>query len=133
MGIIFYACCAIIRAIALITGFTYEEVNTILFIITEPTIILITGLVILFRHLNWATVLLNLIYIFIYIKIETFYAAYSLHDACVQAYSDLRFLGDITGIGYIGINLFLFIILFLGLLMFNIIAFFWPKRKKQRN
>jgi hypothetical protein len=41
-----------------------------------------------------------------------------------MAYNDLETLGKITGMGYVGINLFLFIILFLTIFGFNMISVF---------
>ncbi len=47
--ILFRLCCGIITLISYCTGFTYEEVNSILFIYGEPIIIGLCNLFILFK------------------------------------------------------------------------------------
>jgi len=56
------------------------------------------------------------------------YSVLSAHDTCVMAYNDLETLGKTTGMGYVGINLFLFIILFLTIFGFNMISAFLIKK-----
>ncbi|MCR4851994.1 MAG: hypothetical protein K5893_00195 [Prevotella sp.] len=42
--LLFRFCCGIITVISMLTGFTYEEVNTFLFIYVEPLILMATAL-----------------------------------------------------------------------------------------
>ena len=60
------------------------------------------------------------------------YYPLGLDGACRLAYKDLETLGNLTGVGYIAINLFLFIALFLGLMAFNILIMIKCKSKKNR-
>lgn len=133
MYILFRLCCGIITLISYCTGFTYEEVNSILFIYGEPIIIGLCNLFILFKSFNhkflWIfTTLYNIFYLFGVLNIFIRYIPYSLHNACVVAYKDLEILGSITGFGYIGINLFSFVILPVLLIILNIIFYAYLKR-----
>lgn len=107
--ILFRLCCGIITLISYCTGFTYEEVNSILFIYGEPIVIGLCNLFILFKSFNHKILcvfitLYNIFYLFVISKIFIHYIPYSLHNACVVAYKDLDTLGSITGFGYIGIK-----------------------------
>lgn len=132
MVILFKICCGIIYLISLITGFTYEEVNTILFIYGEPLILIITSFFITLISLIYfkqhiiekiifcLSIPYNTIMWLLTFLLWNYYQSLSLHEACVQAYKDLDYIGQITGMGYVNINLFLFIVLFLFILIFNI-------------
>ena len=135
--ILFRLCCGIITLISYCTGFTYEEVNSILFIYGEPIVIGLCNLFILFKSFNHKLLcvlitLYNIFYLFVISKIFIHYIPYSLHNACVVAYKDLETLGSITGFGYVGINLFLFIILPLLLVNLNIIFYAIIKRNRNK-
>lgn len=142
MGIIFQICCGIITVLAYIFGTTYEEMNTYLFIYAQPAILLLSfGVVIgvvlfkLVRRFSFLKTFLLFLFGFLglgYLAPTLYvwkrYSTFSAHDACVLAYDDLAYLGEITSLGYVGINLFLFIILFLAILGFNMISAFAIKK-----
>ena len=124
MEIIFQICCEIVRVLSGVFCVTYEEMNTILFIYVQPILILISFAIVvsvilakLFKHISILKLFLIALFGmggFIY-SLTTFavwnqYSALSLHDTCVLAYDDLKAPGGMTGMGYVGINLFLFII-----------------------
>ena len=124
MEIIFQICCEILRALSGVFGFTYEEMNTILFIYVQPILILISFAIVisvilakLFKHVSILKLFLivlfgmgGLMYSLTTFVVWNRYSALSLHDTCVLAYDDLKAPGGMTGMGYVGINLFLFII-----------------------
>ena len=58
------------------------------------------------------------------------YYPLGLDGVCRLAYKDLETLGNLIGVGYIAINLFLFIALFLGLMAFNILIMIKCKTEK---
>lgn len=132
MDIIFKICCGIIYAISLVTGFSYEIINTFLFIYLEPLILVVSGWMITaygikhFKHDTFIKVVLPLSIIYnvclttAAVSIWRHYSQFSMQIACERAYIDLDTLGRITGLGYVNINLFLFIVLFLFVLTFNI-------------
>ena len=128
--IVFYICCAIMQIVAWIFGVTYEAANTICFIYLEPAIITLTATItacyVVYKlkpHILWVP--LAIIYLIPYYMgcyvIWSHYYPLGLDGACRLAYKDLEVLGNVTGVGYIAINLFLFIILFLGLMILNIL------------
>ena len=127
--IVFYICCAIMQIVAWIFGVTYEAANTICFIYLEPAIITLTATITacyvvnkLKPHILWVP--LAIIYLIPYYvgcyAIWSHYYPLGLDGACRLAYKDLEVLGNLTGVGYIAINLFLFILLFVGLMALNI-------------
>ncbi len=134
MYILFRICCGIIYVISLVTGLTYEEVNTVLFIYAEPAIVVLTSLAVslislIYIRRSWLHKLVFVISIpynmvaLLCVKILwMYYSEYTLQTACEQAYKDLELLGQQTGVGYVNINLFLFIVLFLFLLFVHISA-----------
>ena len=129
---IFRVCCGIIYAISYLTGYSYEVVNTFLFIYLEPVILLISGwLITVFAikyfkasTFNKIVFLLSIVYnsviTIVIAAIWKHYLQFNMDMACQRAYIDLDTIGRITGLGYINTNLFLFIILFLFILVFNI-------------
>lgn len=128
MYILFLICCEIIRQISYITGYTYEELNTFLFLYTQPIILISTGFMAFIKE--GKTLLRYIIFIpqfLIFTIIVLRYWTTTAHNACLIAYNDLELLGQITGLGYVLINLFLFIFFFLSVLMFNILC--WKVKK----
>ena len=135
---LFYICCAIMQIVAWVFGVTYEAANTICFIYLEPAIITLTATITacyimckLKPRVLWIP--LAAIYLIPYyvgcFAIWTRYYPLGLDNACRLAYKDLEVLGNITGVGYIAINLFLFIALFLGLMVFNIFIVTWAHQR----
>ena len=145
MGLIFEICVGIIRAFAFVTGSTYEEANTYLFIYLQPALLVLSALfvfgasaILLYRYFSWKHFVLFsffgmslLGHVMMAGMVWQHYMPYSTHDACVQAYKDLAMMGEATGLGYIGINLFLFIMFFLFVFCSNLImgVLLWQKRK----
>ena len=128
--IVFCVCCAIMQVVAWAFGVTYEAANSICFLYMEPAIVTLTATIAaifivckLKPKILWAP--LTAIYLAPYcagcFMIWSHYYPLGLDGACRVAYKDLEYLGNLTGVGYIAINLFLFIILFLGLMVFNIL------------
>lgn len=126
--ILFYLCCAIMQVVAWIFGVTYEAANSICFIYLEPAILTFAATVAVIYMVHklkpkilW--IFLSVIYLMPYYTscfvIWSHYYPLGLDGACRLAYKDLETLGNLTGVGYIAINLFLFIALFLGLMVFN--------------
>ena len=142
MDSIFQICCNIIRYLSDIFGITYEELNTYLFIYIEPLLVMISFAIvigiIITKLLKKASILTFLLLAFfgigglVYMAATLFvwkrYSVLSAHDTCVMAYNDLETLGKTTGMCYVGINLFLFIILFLTIFGFNMISAFLIKK-----
>ena len=139
--VLFYVCCAIMQVVAWVFGITYEAANSICFIYLEPAIVTLTAtiaaLCMVFKlkpKILWT--LLSAIYLVPYyascFMIWSHYYPLGLDGACRLAYKDLETLGNLTGVGYIAINLFLFIALFLGLMAFNILIMIKCKSKKNR-
>ena len=131
LELLFRLCCGIITAISYVTGYSYEVVNTFLFIYLEPFILLVTGCMITYfgfkyrksivnKRILGLSIIYNAVFFVIIGSIWKFYAQFNMQTACERAYIDLDTLGRITGLGYININLFLFIVLFLAILIFNI-------------
>ena len=127
--VLFYLCCAIMQVVAWTFGVTYEAANSICFIYLEPAILTLTATIaaafLVFKlkpKILWIP--LAVIYLVPYYAscfvIWSHYYPLGLDGACRLAYKDLETLGNLTGVGYIAINLFLFIALFLGLMAFNI-------------
>lgn len=141
MGTIFQICCDIIRALSNFWGITYEEMNTYLFIYAQPILSIlsfVTTISIITSKLLKKVSMLNLFNLVLFgmgglvYTITTFvvwkrYSVLSAHDTCILAYKDLETLGKMTGMGYIGINFFLFIILFSLVFGLNIISAFLLK------
>ena len=128
--IIFYICCAIMQVVAWVFGVTYEVANSVCFIYMEPAIITLTAtiaaLFMMYKlkpKILWIP--LSIIYLVPYyascVVIWSHYYPLGLDGACRLAYKDLETLGNLTGVGYIAINLFLFIVLFLALMALNIL------------
>jgi len=128
--IVFYLCCGIMQVVAWAFGVTYEAANTVCFIYLEPAIVTLTATITacyvackLRPRLLWT--LLAAIYLMPYyigcFVIWSRYYPLGLDNACRLAYKDLEVLGNVTGVGYIAVNLFLFIALFLGLMILNIL------------
>ena len=128
--IIFYICCAIMQVVAWVFGVTYEVANSVCFIYMEPAIITLTAtiaaLFMMYKlkpKILWIP--LSIIYLVPYyascVVIWSHYYPLGLDGACRLAYKDLETLGNLTGVGYVAINLFLFIVLFLALMAFNIL------------
>lgn len=142
MRVVFEACCKIINFLSISFHTTYEEMNTYLFIYTQPIIIIISfGIVIsilfykLLKKKSTPIILLLLffgilgfIYTQITLAVWKRYSVLSAHNTCIKAYKDLDILGEITGMGYVGINLFLFIVLFLFIIVFNFISILLIKK-----
>ena len=128
--IIFYICCAIMQVVAWMFGVTYEAANSVCFIYLEPALVTLTAMIAalfmmykLKPKIIWIP--LSIIYLVPYyitcFVIWSHYYPLGLDGACRLAYKDLETLGNLTGVGYIAINLFLFIVLFLALTAFNIL------------
>ncbi|GEM_PF-979387 len=142
METIFQICCDIIRALSYTFGITYEEMNTYLFIYAQPMILIISFVIVIGTILSKLLKKVSILKIFLLglfgtagflytlatLAVWKRYSVLSAHDTCVLSYKDLETLGKITGLGYIGINLFLFIVLFLIILGFNIISAFLIKK-----
>lgn len=137
--VLFYLCCTIMQVVAWVFGITYEAANSICFIYLEPAIVTLTATIAAFclmcklkPKILWT--LLSAIYLVPYYAscymIWRHYYPLGLDGACRLAYKDLETLGNLTGVGYIAINLFLFIALFLGLMAFNILIMIKCKTKK---
>lgn len=144
LSLLFKLCCGIIILISYLTGYSYEVVNTFLFIYLEPLILLISGWLITYYAIKYRKTLFNKITLglsIIYNSVITviigsiwkFYSNFSMQVACERAYIDLDTLGRITGLGYININLFLFIILFLFILTFNIFVVICQKHSYRKS
>lgn len=130
---IFQICCDVIRVFSSFFGTSYEEMNTILFIYLQPSLLLASFVIVvgiisfkLLKELSIFKLFLlvlfgagGLIYATATIVIWKRYSLLSMHDTCVLAYDDLETLGEISGMGYIGVNLFLFIIFFHLIFGFN--------------
>ena len=127
--IIFYVCCGIMQVAAWIFGVSYEVANSVCFIYLEPALLTLTATIAacciarkLKPHILWVP--LAIIYLIPYYvgcyAIWSHYYPLGLDGACRLAYKDLEALGNLTGVGYIAINLFLFILLFVGLMALNI-------------
>jgi len=119
MSTIFYFCCDVVRYIAAAMGLTYEQVNTILFIYGEPLILCLSALLVAVVARKWYAALYPASYALATFPLWNHYYPMGLHGACVQAYKDLEVLGSVTGLGYIKVNILLFIVLFLAVLLFN--------------
>ena len=128
--ILFYLCCAIMQVVAWIFGVTYEEANSVCFLYLEPAIVTLTATVaaccVMYKskpRILWIP--LAVIYLIPYYAgcfvLWSRYFPLGLDNACRLAYKDLEYMGNLTGVGYIAINLFLFIVLFLVLMIFNIL------------
>ncbi len=126
--VLFYLCCAIMQVVAWIFGVTYEAANSICFIYLEPAILTFTATIaaaIIVSKLKPKILWIPLAVIYLvpyYVSCFVIWSHYyplGLDGACRLAYKDLETLGNLTGVGYIAINLFLFIALFLGLMTFN--------------
>ena len=138
LGLLFRLCCGIITAISYVTGYSYEEVNTFLFIYLEPFILLVTGCMITYYGIKYRksivnkiilglSIIYNTVFIVIIGSIWRFYSQFDMQTACERAYIDLDTLGRITGLGYVNVNLFLFIVLFLAILFFHIFVIIFQK------
>ena len=143
LELLFRLCCGIISAISNVTGYSYEVVNTFLFIYLEPLILLVSGWLITYFGIKYFKSTFNkivLVLSIVYNKIFTsvigliwnLYAQFDMQTACERAYIDLDTLGKLTGLGYVNINLFLFIILFLAILVFNIAIILCQKKSYQK-
>lgn len=132
MNIIFQICVGIMHVVSFITGHTYEEVNSIIFLYFQPILLLALSIIMLAMSLFWFK-RLNIFIPFISALnfsinfMVTFYvvdrySSYTLHQACLKAYKDLDVLGQITTIGYVNINILLFIILFLVLFFVSVLG-----------
>ena len=137
--VIFYVCCGIMQVAAWVFGVSYEVANTVCFIYLEPAILTLTATIAaciamykLKPHILWVP--LAIIYLIPYYMgcyvIWSHYYPLGLDGACRRAYKDLEVLGNVTGVGYIAINLFLFIALFLGLMLLNILIMIRAHRHK---
>ncbi len=147
MGILFQICCGIMTLISIIFGISYEAANTYLFLYTEPIILMATciiGLYIILRKnlkkLSFIRLLVLSIFIISFIIhlnvlliIIADYWTIGIDEACIKAYKDLKNMGELTEMGYVGINLFLFIILFLSILLFNLSPVIYNKIKTYFN
>lgn len=128
--ILFYLCCAIMQVVAWAFGVTYEAANTICFIYLEPALLTLAATVTacyaaykLRPRVLWiplAAIYLIPHYVACFVIWSRYYPL-GLDGACRLAYKDLELLGNVTGVGYIAVNLFLFIALFLGLMALNIL------------
>lgn len=128
--ILFYLCCGIMQAVAWMFGITYEAANSICFIYLEPAIVTLTATItacIIVYKLKPHLLMLPVAIIYLIPYYATCYLIWSryyplgLDGACRLAYKDLEYLGNVTGVGYIAINLFIFIVLFLALMAFNLL------------
>lgn len=128
--ILFYICCAVMQVVAWVFGVTYEAANSVCFIYLEPAIVTLTATIAalcmvckLKPKILWipAAAIYSAPYYAVCFMIWSHYYPLGLDGACLMAYKDLETLGNVTGVGYIAINLFLFIALFLGLMAFNIL------------
>jgi len=128
--IVFYICCGIMQVAAWTFGVSYEVANSVCFIYLEPAIITLTATItaayVMYKmrpRILWIP--LSIIYLIPYylscFVIWSRYYPLGLDGACRLAYKDLEVLGNVTGVGYIAINLFLFIVLFLGLMALNML------------
>lgn len=120
----------------MLSGHTYEEVNSIAFLYIQPAILLLTAalpmLLMIYKlwrqrtpkrfALTTATVLWFLPFAFGALKLWQHYDM-SLQEAFELAYKDLAWLGEVTGLGYKMVNLLLFIVVFLFLFLFNIFIY----------
>ncbi|MBP3227857.1 MAG: hypothetical protein J6M53_03615 [Bacteroidaceae bacterium] len=136
MDTLFKFCCGVMEVIAVLSGRTYEEVNSIAFIYAEPAIVTFTAalplLYLIYRlyrrrtptrfALTGAAAVYFLPHAFGLMKLWQHYDM-SLQAACELAYKDLEWLGETTGLGYQAVNILLFIVLFLFLTLLNIFLF----------
>lgn len=135
---IFWLCCGVILFLSMMTGISYEAVNTYLFIYLQPFILLATslaGIIFLmyktmqkfsFRRLIFLIAcVVSLVGqgIYVYYLYGEF-AGMSAHDIGMKSYGLLREWGDILQMGYIGLNIFVFIFLFFGVFTFNLTPFY---------
>ena len=143
LELVFRLCCGIITAISYLTGYSYEVINTFLFIYLEPLILIVTGCMITYFGIKYRksitnkiilglSVIYNAIIIVIIGAIWKHYSQFDMQTACERAYIDLDTLGRITGLGYINVNLLLFILLFLAILAFNIITVVFQKKSYRK-
>ena len=140
MEIIFYLCCGLIRVVSYLTGYSYEEVNTFLFIYLQPAILMVSGWLITvfaikyYSHSTFNKFALlispvyNLAFTIVVAAIWKHYLQFNMQAACERAYIDLDTLGRITGLGYVNINILLFIVLFLLILVFHIAVLYCQKK-----
>ena len=122
--VLFYICCAIMQVMAWGFGVTYEAANTVCFIYLEPAILTLTATITaccLAYKLKPKVLWIPLAAFYVipyYIGCFVIWSRYfplGLDNACRLAYKDLEVLGNVAGVGYIAINLYLFIALFLGI------------------
>lgn len=154
METLFRFCCGVMEVVAVLSGYTYEEVNSITFLYLQPTLLTFTAalpmLLMIYKlwrqrtpkrfALTAATVLWFLPFAFGTLKLWRHYDM-SLQSACELAYKDLAWLGDVTGLGYQAVNLLLFIVAFLFFFLLNIFLFTLlrntvldaPKVKRRKN
>ena len=132
MNLLFKTCSAIVWVMAHLLGMTYQELNTVLFIYAEPSVLLFTALLLPLymaykvwkRPTGWrvAIFVLSFAYAVPFViacrKLWTHYSL-SLHDNFVLAYQDLNHAAETTGLGYIRTVLLLFIGIFLVILIVN--------------
>ena len=145
LDFLFQLCCILVYCIAYLTGYSYEVVNTFLFIYLEPAILLITGwLITIFgikyfktsivsKIILFPSIAYNLVISIVIAAIWKHYLQFNMDIACQRAYIDLDTIVRITGLGYINTNLFLFIILFLIILIFNVFVILCQKMFYQRS
>ena len=128
--VLFYICCAVMQVVAWGFGVTYEAANTVCFIYLEPAILTLTATITaccLAYKLKPKVLWIPLAAFYVipyYIGCFVIWSRYyplGLDNACRLAYKDLEVLGNVAGVGYIAINLYLFIALFLGVMVFNIL------------
>lgn len=136
MGTLYRFCCGVMEVVAVLSGYTYEEVNAFAFLYTQPALLTLTAampmLLMVYKlwrqrtpkrfSLTALTVLWFLPFAFGTLKLWKHYDM-SLQEACELAYKDLAWLGETSGLGYELVNILLFIVAFLFLFLLNIFIY----------
>lgn len=136
MDTLYRFCCGVMEVVAVLSGYTIEEVNSIAFIYTQPALLTFTAalpmLLMIFKlwkqrtpkrfALTAATVVWFLPFAFGTLKLWQHYDM-PLQEAFELAYTDLANLGEATGLGFEAVTLLLFIVVFLFLFLLNIFFF----------
>lgn len=133
---LFKFCCGVMEVMAVLTGYTYKDINTICFIYLQPAILTFTAALpmLLMIYKLWkqrtpkrfaitaGTVVWFLPFAFGTLKLWNHYEG-SMTEAFDKAVLDLHWLGNATGLGYEMVNILLFIVAFLFFFLLNIFLF----------
>lgn len=132
----FYACCGVMAYFACILDLTYKEFCVLGNIYLQDMVMMIVALLPLVLCIRkkapaalTATSVVNAVVHFIPFVIIAVHYWLPLEDGFDLCYHELVSAGELTGLGYIGVNLVIFVIAFIADMIWNTALYQFVKRK----